>query len=324
MGEALEIAKVLVSPTEKLIDVISNGIGVLYEPKRKRKMTDATVYEINQIGEAVRNNSDVIISCKDGSVTTNSPEFEDFVKRTEHRMLYQEMRRQHNIEMVVGQAYLDLDNLPPIVDEPVNSDWVTRLFDIVKDVSSEEMQLIWGKILAGEIKRPGSFSLRTLDTIRNLSQNDATTFQKILPFVIEGDGSSFVTSKSSIYSKYGITYDDIMLLDECGLIVSDGMISSTIKISHDSVIIHNKNYALLTEGVKREKSFTYGVHCLTNAGMELLSILEYESENKFFIDFVEWFFNENKHSKLRIEKIKSINGNTINTTGEIIREYQPF
>ena len=36
-------------------------------------------------------------------------------------------------------------------------------------MSSEELQTLWGRTLAGEIKSPGSYSLRTLDFLKNLS-----------------------------------------------------------------------------------------------------------------------------------------------------------
>ena len=68
MGDALEVAKVLVAPTMKLMDMIGGAIGTAYEPKHKRKMAEATAYEINTIGEALRGNSDAIVSYSNGQV----------------------------------------------------------------------------------------------------------------------------------------------------------------------------------------------------------------------------------------------------------------
>ena len=38
-----------------------------------------------------------------------------------------------------------------------------RFFDAVGNISEQELHLLWAKILAGELSRKGSFSLRTLD-----------------------------------------------------------------------------------------------------------------------------------------------------------------
>lgn len=321
MSKTVEIIKALSEPTMKLMDMVGSAIGTAYEPRHKRKMADATAYEISVVGDAMRNAADLPVLYNQEGVVINSEDFNRLMQRAGTRLALQETIKQYNIESVVDNAYDILEKEDHCSSEPVDQGWINRFFDSVADVADDDLQHLWGKVLAGEVKQPHTYSLRTLETLKNLSKHEAQLFQKILPFVVEGDGESFVTSKSSIYSKYGITYDDIMLLDECGLIVSDGMISTTVKFSHDSVIIHNKNYALVTEGIKRETSFTFGVHCLTNAGRELLSILEYESNNEFFVDFVEYFFKENKHSKMKIKKIKSINGDIIHTTGETIREF---
>ena len=41
-----------------------------------------------------------------------------------------------------------------------------RFFDAVGNVSNEELQKLWGKVLAGEMQQPGSCSLRTMEVIR--------------------------------------------------------------------------------------------------------------------------------------------------------------
>ena len=94
MGEALEVAKVLVEPTMKLLDMVGGAIGTLYEPKHKRKMADATFYEIEQVSEALRKNSDVLVSYNNGDVIANVPEWNDFLARTKHRRICQELINQ--------------------------------------------------------------------------------------------------------------------------------------------------------------------------------------------------------------------------------------
>jgi hypothetical protein len=55
-----------------------------------------------------------------------------------------------------------------------SEDWTTGFFNRSRDVSKEEMQVLFAKILAGEVVRPGSFSLRTIDFVNTLTTKEAT------------------------------------------------------------------------------------------------------------------------------------------------------
>ena len=308
-------------PISKLISTVSAGIGKMYEPRHKRKMADATAYEINAIGEAMRNAADLPIVYDQNGVAINSEDFNRLMQRAGTRLALQETIKQHNIESVVDNAYEILEKEEYCSAEPVEQGWINRFFDSVADISDEDLQKLWGKVLAGEIRQPRSYSLRTLETLKNLAKHEAQVFQKVLPFVIDGGGDKFIASKSSIHNKYGVTYEDIMLLDECGLIISNGTVSLTIIASEDTIIAHNTQHALIAEDIKEEKKFSFGIYSLTKAGKELLNILEYEPNNIYFSDFAENVFKENKHSNLTIQVIKNVNGSIVNTTGETVREF---
>ena len=97
------------------------------------------------------------------------------------------VRRQVNIAHAIlhaEEALRDDPQEPP--NKKVDDDWLFRWRNYAGDVSKEAMQSLWGKILAGEIKAPGSFSLRTLDFLRNLSQDEAKEIEKLSRFVIGG------------------------------------------------------------------------------------------------------------------------------------------
>lgn len=56
-------------------------------------------------------------------------------------------------------------------------DWLMRFFDAVGNISSEDLQQLWGKVLANEIVKPKACSLRTVDMIRNMSSEEANIFR---------------------------------------------------------------------------------------------------------------------------------------------------
>ncbi|MBL0554627.1 DUF2806 domain-containing protein [Aeromonas caviae] len=95
-------------------------------------------------------------------------------------------RHQNNIAHAIfhaEEALIDDPQTPP--SKNIDDDWLYRWRDYAGDVSNESMQSLWGRILAGEVKSPGSFSLRTLEFMRNLSQEEAKIIETISPFVID-------------------------------------------------------------------------------------------------------------------------------------------
>lgn len=284
----------------KLLEIVNKA----FSPRWTRKQADADAYADQRKLQTIRDNPDFCIEYTNGIISERSLSAEELIMRAEQRERVDIIRQESNIERVLINTARELQGHESVSDEPVDDDWIVRFFNIVKDVSNEEMQLIWSKILAGEISNSGNFSLRTLEAVRNLSRREAEVFRNILPFIIEGGGDYFVSSNASLLKRYELPYEDIMLLDECGLMISDGMLTLNIPVSGNSSLAHNGCCALLTEMVDGEKVFSFGVYSLTTAGRELYRILKIniEANEAYFFDFAECVFNENKHSKLKIKK----------------------
>ena len=323
MGEPLEIAKVLVEPGMKLMELVGNAIGTVYAPVHERKMADAEAYKIKTISEAVNEASLIPLTYEKDGISINTTDINDLYRRAELREIQQKIREQKNIEAVIGYAQRELLDAPKVPNTPVDDDWMDRLLNNAKEVSSATMQFIWGRILAGEVVAPGSFSKRTLDIIRNLSQKEAATFQKIIPFVVHADGDLFITNESDIYEKYGITFEDLILLDECGLLSSAGLVSLTQTLNGaPGLLIYTAKQLLSLDGAQSYPAkFTYGIHSLTSAGKELFQILEYVPHENYFFDLSEHIFKKSKGSNLSVHQVNSISGKNINYNNNAIRTY---
>ena len=244
-------------------------------------MADAKAYEIRTISEALRDSSDIPINYEQGTIAMDTKSFDEFVKRTRHRLAYQELMKQQRIESVYNQAYRLLEEEPDVPDTPVDPDWIIRLCNSVEDISSPKMQEIWAKVLANEVKTPGSFSLRTLNVLKNLTQKETALFERISPFVLQSsrDGEKtfddcYILANTEIYKKHGITFPDIMIMDEAGLMSSAALVTMTFKFDAYTVerIIAMKK-ALIFES-HPDASFSIPVFPLTEAGKELLPIMQ--------------------------------------------------
>ena len=311
-------------PTSKLISTVSAGIGKMYEPRHKRKMADATAYEINAIGEAMRNAADLPIVYDQNGVAINSEDFNRLMQRAGTRLVLQETIKQHNIESVIDNAYEILENEQTCSEEPAAQGWINRFFDSVADVSDEDLQKLWGKVLAGEIMQPSSFSLRTLEVLKNISKYEAELFNKVSPYIVNMEGGLFTPSTTELLKKHGITYGEIMRLDECGLINSAGLVSLNPKVSdsHHIAIYNSSKIALIRGLESKTTTVSVGEFGLTGAGKELFRLLDVTPNDEFFHDFIEKTVHDNsKKIKASVYQINYIEGNRINYNETALYEF---
>jgi len=111
---------------------------------------------------------------------------EELVTRAKVRVLKREAKRQKNLQAIAAKAAKEM---PESVSEmPVEQDWVSRFLEDCQDVSNEDMQTVWGRILAGEVAKPGTFSYRTLFAVKMLRPEVANLFTRLCSFVWLRDG----------------------------------------------------------------------------------------------------------------------------------------
>lgn len=152
-------------PVSKLIDAVRSATGVRYEPNRIRRKARAEA------------DARIILAKADIQVS-------EITQRAAHRMIHREVRRQENIDAIVDSAMKQLPD--SVAKEPVDDGWLAGFFEQCQDVSGEQLQQLWGRLLAGEVARPGSFSLRTLGMVKVLEASDAKLFTNLRRFIWRG------------------------------------------------------------------------------------------------------------------------------------------
>lgn len=287
VGTALDAAKVLVSPCEKLVVAVQSAIGKAYEPKYIKRMADAKAYEISTIGQAMRENSDIPIIFEKGDITFDTTDFDVFIKRTQNRLAYQELTKQKNIENVANQAYLLLEGSPPVENKPLDSDWLLRFFNSVQDVSNVEMQQLWAKILAGEILSPGAVSLRTLAVLTQMTAAEARQFETLARYVLHYKNTPstlpddyFVFTDDHISEITHLSFAEIFLLDEIGLLSSNTLALFIEVRPHSTEYIYcqGKKVIEVRNSGETIQNISRNAYILTSAGRELLGIISNESD----------------------------------------------
>jgi hypothetical protein len=202
----------LSKPLTRLIEVISTGIGAVSSPYLIRRTAEAKAHEMRVIATALKdiaNQHSLPVVFNNGAIEiwqrtedrTLVLEHVEYNQRAESRLGYQERKRQGNIESITSVAAAELAEEVDVPSDPPDEDWVARFFSSAQDVSSEQMHELWGRILAGEIKRPGSYSLKTLDFVRNMTKADAQILENVARFAVAWRGSSVVVTSDKAWLK---------------------------------------------------------------------------------------------------------------------------
>lgn len=304
--EILQTAKEGSKAVRKLMDVLEKIFG----PSWTKKQADADYYAAEQRLRVIRENPDMDIIYTNGQFSAKLKNLEALQARAALREYHESIRQQANIENIISQANNELQgaNDGTVSDEPVDDDWITRFFGITKDISSAEMQFIWSKILAGEIKKPGSFSLRTLEVIRNLSQREARAFEKIVPFIVNNGPIYFLLIDLNYKEKYNIQYADFLMLDACGLItLTDNTVYNPKVANEQSNYIENDFYIIITQSpTAQEVTLSSRIYPLTTVGQELYSILDHPNNEDVIKDMARSIFEKNfKKVNISVHKMVS-------------------
>ncbi|MGL5039614.1 MAG: DUF2806 domain-containing protein [Aeromonas sp.] len=180
------------------------------------------------------------------------------------------VRRQVNIAHAIchaEEALIDDPQDPP--SKNIDDDWLFRWRDYAGDVSNDTMQTLWGRILAGEVKSPGSFSMRTLDFLRNLSQEEAKSIEHLMQFAI----TEFIWRDDSLE----VSFSMLMHFQDLGVIsgVEALGLTNTWKSNNQSSFVkaltsHGK--AIIIKHDDPQKKLELPVYLLTTTGKQLLRL----------------------------------------------------
>ncbi len=189
-------------------------------------------------------------------------------------------RKATNKLLIVQQAYEELkqesvqDTSADAASE-LDEDWLNIFGDYAEKASSERLQSLWGSVLAGEIRKPGAFSLSTLRFISELDQKTALIFQKALKSRID-ERHLLHPGKIS-----GDIFDELTLLESVGLIQTTDD-SRSIAFEHSTEDFSNHTFAKWIVFVKGQKDTEASISTivLTRTGMEIASILPFEDNEK--------------------------------------------
>lgn len=294
-GEAL-IAKFWETIAEK-------GIGSLFKPWQMRREGRAAIElrreeilvlaqaEIDaeriRRGEVVLTESrhlklipHVAGSANEGTLGQPNSSAEDLAARCATVQVADEVRKQVNVTRALlhaEEALEDGKKEPP--NESVNDEWLYRWRESASQVSTEELQNLWGRVLAGEVSAPGSYSLRTLEFLRNLSKEEAQAINRLSQFRI---GSAIYREAPEILDSEGVTFGFLLSMQQLGIVAgveAVGLELSQGSVQSDKFIrpIQSNGMVLVAKGLDPAAKLKLPVFQVTALGEQVMSLGKFKA-----------------------------------------------
>lgn len=206
------------------------------------------------------------------------------------------LRKQKNIETIMEKTF-DFCGTKAI-DKRTDLDWFNRYITLAENVSNKTMQDLWAKILAGELSRSGSYSLKALKVFRDMSIFDAKLLAKACSLSVKDQSKKNIRIISGVYqqpgllnffnkdrekhinlSHFGLNYADILSLAENHLLYQQESESSLIE-SGESLCFHYNGLPLKLTSNKPKIALQF--YKFTPIGTELANLISDKPNDDFF------------------------------------------
>jgi hypothetical protein len=275
------------SVCNNIIDRVSGAIGIAYDDLmivvRARREAKA-MGVLAPVEAAVDAHRRTLLARTNLQIAAEAALQEEALEARARRRIADSMaRQQENIEEITVAALQHVIELGSVgrVSPPVGKptdDWMAEFVDMCKNASDSRMRELWGRVLAGEIQNPGSFSIRSLFTLKTLLASEAEQFRVAANLVFQGEFVYRGTDNEAA-SRSGVTYSSFLTLAACGLVAPDTNAGWRIgEPSNEDVLITYEPCLLLFKKVGTPEPMVLSVWPLTAVGKELTRLIEIQHD----------------------------------------------
>lgn len=194
------------------------------------------------------------------------------------------LRAEVNVAKAIAAAEEVLREDPTEVPtSDIDSDWIHRWREFAGGVSAAELQSLWGRILAGELKSPGKFGFRTLDFIRSLSSEEAAKIEAISRFVID---DFIARSQTELLALSGVSFNDLLELQNLGLVVGAEAIGLSVTYKSNAPdkfvkALCSHGRVLLIRADDPTKQLAVDIYGITNLGKQVMSLGKFDAHEDY-------------------------------------------
>jgi hypothetical protein len=243
----------------------------------------------------------------------------------------EEKRKLENRAAAMKAALEDIETNPAAIDSPseIEDDWLNFFVRCAEDKSSEELQALFGKILSGEIRKPGSFSLRTIQIMSTISKRDAEALSMLLSFAISDDVLPFEESEAG-----RPTAAERLLLEELGIAghpsrIGGMVMNYEVQPGQKRLLMASHRGILVENNTQQQLNVQVAGQMLTTPARELAKIANSPPTDFEFLKSLAKKFYLELHDKYAVDadagllavRIVSIQETSDMPTGETLVRY---
>lgn len=170
---------------------------------------------------------------------------------------------------------------PP--NREIEEDWLFAWREYAGRVAAEDLQRLWGSVLAGEVKSPGKYSMRTLEFLKTLSKEEAEAISKLARYSIDG---RIARSQKTYLEAQGISFALLLRMQEMGVL--SGVESAGLNVTYKTISVEKFILALLSNGKALiaehddpAKTLQLEVYVLTAVGVQILGLGTFEPDPEY-------------------------------------------
>jgi hypothetical protein len=191
------------------------------------------------------------------------------------------VRRDLAIRHIAILAEEECRNLPleKVSRVQVDPDWVVRWRDGAQDAVSVQLKRYWARLLAGEVLKPSTYSVRTMEFMRTISRADLEMINICARLCFDG----FIYRNPGTYFSADLHLPMFEQLEELGLLrgvygrPESWTMTSTTRDGF-STILASAGKAIFVEGGSAEDDFRLPVYRLTRFGREVFSLCQVDAD----------------------------------------------
>lgn len=169
------------------------------------------------------------------------------------------------------------------------------------------MQEIWGHILAGEIRSPNTYTYRTLECLRNITQQEAEVFLRVTALALRSSGTYFIMADNDLLNKYNVYFSDVLKLEECGLMTAQTLSLTLATSTEQSLIFNSKYIGLIREEKPNAREIKLSIFAFTGSGIQLMNAIQPECIEQYLFDCLQFIADKHTDFSITAHKINSIN-----------------
>lgn len=223
---------------------------------------------------------------KDNQYTVSTPH--STLKRALKRQQLIKIQQQQNLETIMGMS---LTICPELTSRGrPDPDWLAHFNTMAEDIANHSMQKLWAKILVGESINPGTFSIKSLQTLKMMTQREATALQKCAPLCgyLEKEDSYLILhgyyKKPSIFdllrkgstesvnlSQAGLSFPNVLTLMDINILYRQEIESASLQKGQSMQLVYQRKKLTLTA---KSNDLVLSYYKLTQTGDELKKLLQ--------------------------------------------------